>query len=62
MSRNSMSSRGVWGHAPPRKIWIVDSLRLILMQPGSKICNHIFDFCFTVYTINYIRSYSYPMH
>ena len=31
---DSAPFRGVWGHAPPEKIWFVGPLRLILIQSG----------------------------
>ena len=30
--RKHMTSRGVWGHAPPENFCILDSLRLLLMH------------------------------
>ena len=30
----SVPSRGVWGHAPPGKFWVLDLLRSFVMQFG----------------------------
>ena len=40
-------TRGLWGHAPPRKILNLDPLRLLLMQSGTRL---LFNNCGKIYT------------